>query len=424
MKTFVESTNINKRYSLNTIDVPLIIYLKVTGCCNMNCSFCSQHENKKTNMNINNAKDLLLKLKNLGVISINYTGGEPLVYPYIEELLEFGHTLGFEQVLVTNAIDLFKHEEILKYIDVIGISLHGRPNIHDRLCNKKGAFNIVKQNIDRLLKEYPMINVNINYTLTSDNIDMTNMKFIKNFAQKRKIKLCFGRLNYIGAAHDNNIINPDMYLQKVYDLIKEYNNISISNCIASCTCNDKYKFLNHPCGAGISILSIESNGDVKICPSSNYVLGNAFNKSLKSIINSKALKEYKKLNWLPNICRICKDFEHCKGGCHAEGNNNFFENTCDALIINKQNEIWKSIEKNKLLLKCKKIRKEKNKYLIIKAPIRRIDKIGYKIITSIDGTKSGKDLIVEFPKIKNIKEFLCTLYNDGIIEVNYEKEKN
>lgn len=424
MRTFLESVNLNSKNKLNTLTGPVVVYFKVTGGCNLKCSFCSQADAKKINMDLDDAKTLLTELKKNGVISINYTGGEPLVYPHIEELLKFGNELGFEQTLVTNVISLFKKESILKYINTVGISLHGLPKVHDKLCNMSGAFKIVESNIDRLLKDYPQISVNVNYTLTRDNIDEKNLEFIKDFCKKKKIKLCFGRLNYLGFAEKEKIIDPNLYLKTIYKLKKDYENISISNCISTCMVDDKYKHLNHACGAGVTIFSIEANGDIKICPSSNYVLGNAFTSSFKKIINNIVIKKYKSLDWLPNSCRICKDFSYCKGGCHAEGNGEFYKNSCDALLLNKINKVWENIANKKIVSKCSKLRRENNKYLVIKVPLRKIDKVGYKVLLKCDGSMSALEIEKEFSNIENIRDFLCTLYIDGIVGVVNEKEND
>ena len=423
MKTFLKTVNINKRINLDTLEYPVTVYLKVTSCCNLNCNFCSQYNNPKKNMNIDKAKKLLNELKEAGVVSLNYTGGEPLVYPDIEDLLKYGHDLGFEQVLITNGLELFNKRKILKYINSIGISIHGPEEIHDSLCGKKGTLKKVKDNIDYVLKEHNNININLNYTLTKNNINRKYIEDVNNYNINKKIKLCFGRLNYLGLSKDENIINPNDYLAIISDLKKTNPNISISNCIPTCQCAEEYKYLTHACGAGITMFSIEADGDLRICASSNYSLGNVFNNSFQKLINKKEIKTYKSLEWLPNICRICKDFEHCKGGCHAEDNSMFYNNTCDALINNELNNAWNKIKNSKLQILFNKIKKEGKEYLIIKIPLRKIDKNGYKIIEKIDGTKTGED-IIKGTKIENIKDFLCTLYLDRIIGVKDEEKNN
>lgn len=424
METFVESVNLLKKYNLDTLQAPVIVFFKITGSCNLQCNFCSQEGSHKINMDINKAKRLLKECQKIGVISINYTGGEPLLYPNIEELLSYGYSLGLEQTLVTNGTRLYENINVLKYIHTIGVSLHGKEQTHDKLTQKKGSFKIVEKNIDRIQKEYPSIQININYTISDYNNTKEDLEFIKQFCQKRNIKLCFGRLNYIGFSKSKEIINPNNYLEKIDKIREEYSNLSISNCIIPCACDEKYKKYAHACGAGISIVSIEPNGDVKICPSSNYVIGNAFQTSLQKTLKSSILKKYKRLKWLPNKCRICKSFEQCKGGCHAEGNQMFYQNTCDALLLKEYESVWTKIQDKKLILKVAKIRKEREKYILIKVPLRKIDKIGYEILKTVDGTNTAEQIEKRFLKIKNIRDYLCTLYMDSIIGVDNEEKEN
>ena len=101
----------------------------------------------------------------------------------------------------------------------------------------------------------------------------------------------------------------------------------------------------------------------------------------------------------------------------------FYNNTCDALINNELNNAWNKIKNSKLQILFNKIKKEGKEYLIIKIPLRKIDKNGYKIIEKIDGTKTGED-IIKGTKIENIKDFLCTLYIDRIIGVKDEEKNN
>ena len=417
MKALLESVNLNCKYSLNTISNPVCVYLKVTGFCDLHCSFCSQFREKANSMAIYDAKKLLKELKSIGVVSINYTGGEPLLYKNISDLLKYGHDLGFEQVVVTNGIHLFDDEKLLDYVNTIGISLHGDEKKHDRLCGKVGVYKKVTDNIDRLIRDYPSIKLLINYTLSSDSINDKDINNVLNFAKQRNIKLCFGRLNYIGASLNANIIDPNIYLSKIDRILDIYNNVTISNCIIPCKVRSKYQYLSHSCGAAQTMYAVEANGDVKICPSSTYVIGNAFEKSFSKVIHSKNIKKFQKLSWLPNICSICKKFPQCKGGCHAEGNKEFFNNTCDALLIDEMNTIWDEIKNKKLIINNYLIRKEKKSYLIMKVPLRKINYTGYKLLKLFDGTRTSNEIVNDNSSIDNIKDFVITLYYDGIIKV-------
>ena len=68
-------------------------------------------------MNTKNAPTLK-ELKLIGVCNIYYTGGEPLLYKYLEELLEYGYELGFNQILITNGV-LLEQKNIRKKLKMI-----------------------------------------------------------------------------------------------------------------------------------------------------------------------------------------------------------------------------------------------------------------------------------------------------------------
>ena len=417
MKKEVKYSSINIKNNIKFNKQFLVAYFKITSECMLCCPFCSQGKNAKRTIHIDDAKIVLDKLKKIGIKTITYTGGEPLIFEYLKQLLEYGKSLGFEQIIVTNGILLNEIDSVLfQYINGIGISLHGTENIHDKVVAKKGIYKQVESNIDYVLRKYPNIVLNINCTLTKDNSDYNNMKYLTDFAKKRNIRLCFGRLNYIGLSETKNIVNPDEYLSNIYKLSEEYNKIEISNCISLCNQKSKYNYLNHSCGAGQTMLAIEPNGDVKICASSNIVLGNILQDKLRKIINNKKLKEYRNLKWLPMECKNCKKFAMCKGGCHAEGSGNFYNDNCDALLLNKYETIWQQIKDKNLKFKNSYfVKKRVNKYLIINRPVREINKTGIDIIKELDGTKTIYELAKEFNNISNFKEFMILLYIDGML---------
>ena len=99
-----ESINISSNYSLNTITTPISVYMKITSKCMLKCIFCSQSDNIIQEMDFGFAKEMLRKFKSLGIQYVYYTGGEPLLFPHICELIEYGNSLGMKQVLVTNGL--------------------------------------------------------------------------------------------------------------------------------------------------------------------------------------------------------------------------------------------------------------------------------------------------------------------------------
>ena len=419
MKALIRSINVNSKADLWTLKSPVLCYMKITSCCMLKCSFCSQSDQVKETMPLEDAKVVLDTLKKEGLATIIYTGGEPLMHKDIVEILKYGKSLGFEQVLVTNLLNLRvdNNESVLDYINSVGVSLHGTREIHDALSRKDGVFDQVVKNIDYVLENNKGVKVNLNCTVTDMNSNKENMDFLLEFAKSRNIGLSLGRLNYIGAGTKYKLLDMASFLPLVEDLKTKYNKVEISNCLARCIVNEKNRYMLHGCGVGISMVSVSPNLDVTICPSSSKVIGNLKKQSFKKIWNCKYLKDYRNLKWVPMICKLCKEFESCKGGCHSELSQCFWKENCDSLVHEKLENAWNKIENNKLKLRVSNFRIEGNEYVVLKSRVRKINKIAFEVIKVIDGNITGNELIERFNKIENIKEFLTTAYIDGIVEV-------
>ncbi|MBC8492543.1 MAG: radical SAM protein, partial [Chloroflexi bacterium] len=75
----------------------------VTNRCNARCEFCSiplQPYNGATSPNL--FEQAIDKLYDLGVRYIQFTGGEPLLYPYLIRVIKHASELGMLMTVVTN----------------------------------------------------------------------------------------------------------------------------------------------------------------------------------------------------------------------------------------------------------------------------------------------------------------------------------
>ena len=74
------------------------------------------------------------------------------------------------------------------------------------------------------------------------------------------------------------------------------------------------------CQSGVTLLAVQSNGDVKGCLSlsDDFIEGNILNKSLKEIWNNSDFCKYNRnfsKDQLNGECKDCKYGKKCKGGC-------------------------------------------------------------------------------------------------------------
>ena len=103
------------------------IYLEVTNICNLNCPFCIRNKREKEYITITNFKEILLKIKNYTKYLYFHVSGEPLMHPYINELIDIASEYFYINI-TTNGylINKIKNNHNIRQIN---ISLHSfHPN--------------------------------------------------------------------------------------------------------------------------------------------------------------------------------------------------------------------------------------------------------------------------------------------------------
>lgn len=179
------------------------MWLSVTHNCNMNCSYCfagGGTYGSKGTMTKETAKkciDFFFKYvkKNSKTIYINFFGGEPLlnkeVFIYATNYInKRAEEKGFKTRYTVTTNGTIMDEEILKTISKnnmnINISIDGGRETHDRnrkLANGKETFNLIENNVNRILKDYKNIIARVTLTkpgiknFKSDILYLWNMGF-------------------------------------------------------------------------------------------------------------------------------------------------------------------------------------------------------------------------------------------------------
>jgi len=401
--------------NFNILKYPYEIYFKVTCACNYNCEFCSQNGGANFEMNFEDAKKWLKEFRERGAIKIYYTGGEPLMYSNLYKLLQYGKELKLKQIIITNGY-LLKKNSVLDYIDGLGISLHGTATTHDNLVGVKNAHNQVVANLKWVKENYPQIGISLNYTVSELNFDYKNMKSVADISKQYNTELHIARINYIGRGEPKKIQDVNKLCEFVDNLRSQNYKVKISNCIIPCVVEKKYDYLTHGCGAGITTCAVEANGDVKICASSSLVLGNLHNDTFDTIWNN--ILKWKQDPKITLICQTCKKFLQCRGGCRSEINNDFRNQVCDALLINKMQKIWSTLKDKKLKYKYNQIIWQGEDIILPNPYPRIINKNSLKVIKLLDGKLTGieiqKQLKLDINE-EDIRELLITLFIDDCI---------
>ena len=411
---------LNQKITLQKEVFPINLYLKISANCNFNCFFCSQNcsqnLNDKVQLSFSQVKNILDKAKNLGFINIYYTGGEPLLNKEIIDMVKYGHELGFNQCVITNGFLIQRYPQLVDYINKVGISLHGDKTIHEEIVGEKDSFAKISENIDYLIKN--KINVEVNYTACDQNTNYNQMKYVAEYCKNRNLEMSVARLNLIGKASSQT-----QDINKICEIIDKLNSegfeIKFSNCVANCSVDKKYSYLCHGCGAGISTISINCNGDISICATSNIVVGNVFKDNFKKVLLKIYKQEFARYKSLPQSCKNCKHLASCKGGCKIECinefstdfsvNENFKKFVCD--ITNK----FIIVNVGKLIIFGNK--------LVLLSPLRLMDKKYFDFLSQLDGNKKVSEIMKNVKNKELYYNLLYCLYQDAYLTIKESRNE-
>lgn len=82
---------------------PFLAQIVVTRRCNLTCGYCNEYDELSPPVPTDELKERFRRLKELGTWAIEFSGGEPLLHPQIDELVAYAKQLGFYKVMmITN----------------------------------------------------------------------------------------------------------------------------------------------------------------------------------------------------------------------------------------------------------------------------------------------------------------------------------
>ena len=155
----------------------------ITSRCNDNCSFCFRDRESKS-ISLESALKIIDNLCNSGIKHIAFSGGEPLLYNEIFEVLNYAHGKNLEITLISNGIllDNLTIDRIEKSVNWLAVPIDNLKNVAVCARNDKHIVNV-----DRCLKYVERNNINIsikiNTVLTSNNYNHLKdiYKYINSF---------------------------------------------------------------------------------------------------------------------------------------------------------------------------------------------------------------------------------------------------
>ena len=136
--------------------------------CNYRCVFCSHDFNKckDTDIDAGFLKKCVKIFAELGGRKVTYTGGEPLIYPSLHEILKLSKSLNLINAITTNGSMLpFQPEEFYGLTDSLNISIPSfTPKEYQRLTGSNTRLSDVIDNAVKASERGLSVKINMVYT--------------------------------------------------------------------------------------------------------------------------------------------------------------------------------------------------------------------------------------------------------------------
>lgn len=309
---------------------PLHVTIELTYNCPLRCKHCFVNAGTGAFMKKEMVCKLGKELVDLGVRSVQLTGGEPVTHPYFNELLDILVTGNVRVNITTSGYNLTESilDSISKIKDVNGyvqVSLDGMSTYHNNVRGRTDAFEKTVMFIKKVIA------MGVKVVVATCYIDQSVEEFDELCEYIKSIgvsELRFGIVELKGRAMVNSLgVAIEQYsvldnyieiLQKIYQddkfVVGKEETFDFENS----------EFKN--CGAGYNILKIDPNGNIFDCVFSETSIGNITSEhGFKDFLLKNASKMFERTKVVAPcklICGGCSELKRCRGcvvkGCESE----------------------------------------------------------------------------------------------------------
>lgn len=180
------------KYALHRAARPLACGFYITSRCNFRCEFCNIWRMEPGFQSpLEEAKAVINELGKMGVAYFSFSGGEPLLVPYLFDLLAYAKEAGILYThIVSNGylMDAGKAGMLQDAgVSEISFSLDGEEKAHDKRRGMAGAFQGVMRAVDYVKTYAPETKVVLNAIL--DPLHPEGALFAVNTAQSLQVKI-------------------------------------------------------------------------------------------------------------------------------------------------------------------------------------------------------------------------------------------
>ena len=317
---------------------PRVAVWELTLRCNLSCIHCGSRAGKPRAGELSTEECLRVvdELSAMSVMEVSLIGGEAHLHPGFLTIVRALKAHGIEVGMTTGGRGIGRalaEEAKNAGLDSVSVSLDGLAATHDELRGFAGSFDDALAAVGAFRAAGVHVAVNTQISRANQGELETLLEtLIENGVRAWQIALTVA----MGRAADR----PDLLLQP-YDLLELFprlarmkrrcdeasvllwpgNNIGYFGPYEHVFRGNMPLGHCYSCGAGLSTLGIEADGNVKGCPSlpsEAWVGGNLRDHSLKDIWERALPLRYTRdrgVDHLWDFCRTCYYADECRGGC-------------------------------------------------------------------------------------------------------------
>lgn len=319
------------------MDRPLGLLAELTYACPLHCAYCSNPlklADYGDELTTREWQRVLAEARELGVLHLHLSGGEPLQRHDIVEIVRSANELGLYTNLATSALGLSRRRaEQLRAagLDHVQISIQAdETELSDRVA---GTPSFQRKIVAaRLVKElgWPLT---VNVVLHRQNID--RVAGILRLAEELEAdRLELANTQYYGWAWLNRdaLLPSRAQLERAEAVVRAARERLTGRMEVIYVIPDYYSAYPKPCmgGWGKRQLTVAPNGDVFPCPAAQDLplpRASVRQDSLTRIWESSPLfQRFRGTDWMPDPCSSCDRREIDFGGCRCQA----FQLTGDA----------------------------------------------------------------------------------------------
>lgn len=306
---------------------------ELTRACSMRCLHCGSQAGvcREKELSESEAMGIAKQLVGLGCKKVTLIGGEVTLCPYWSRLARYFVESGVACGIVTNgyrktAEDYAAIRE--SGIDSAALSIDGMEDLHNRIRGREDAFAEAKRFCQTLVQmNVPLTAVT---TITRDCVDQLEELYLWLMGNGVRVWQ-WQQVSPMGNAReqDDMALRPED-VRRVFDV---YEKLSALRGWPPIVLADNLGYyvkrgdqILHPfqgCAAGLSVVGIDSVGNVRGCESlydERFIEGNLRERSLKDIWESPDSFAYNR-QFRPELlggkCGRCDKGRICAGGCRS-----------------------------------------------------------------------------------------------------------